>query len=790
MTASLTTDLLPAQPDRRGARHAGPPSVRRWPRVGAWLPFLLFGAPALFAVHRYGAPGRDLLAFGGYVTCLIAAPGVLLWRAARQRARSLAEDLGPGLALGYVLEVLGYFAARALGYPLTVVLAPVAVLVTFAAVRRLRPYWRAAADAEPAPVGWLWANAAIAGTLLVWSALYFMRSRGLDYHFNDGDLPFQLALIGELRHHLPPQVPWVQGESLSYHWFAYAEMAATSWVTGIAPHTLLLRLVFLPLLAALPFAISTLARQVTGRWWPGPLAAVITLAGVAPYPYGWQPPAAYILSGLGPVEDGVILRFGLFSSPTQTFAALLGVGLVTVLVDVLRSRDVGWRRWLLLASFVAVVCGAKATYLPMILCGLLLVVAVTLVTQRRWHRPALGAVALVVPGVLFAQFVLFDGASQGMVVQPFSGLGRYGLAASTGLGGFKMSAAPTAGIALAVIAVVTLLAWAMIWGGAGATLIRGYGRDPAHLLLVGIGVAAFSAVLLLNHYGFSQTWFLVAARPYLAVAAAAGLALLLVGGGRRRGWWLVAAVALGAAAAWTVHMLDADVPPLVDTVGQRRVLLDIVLPNLALIAVAAFVGVLAWLAGRRTGALRGLAPALTVAVMVGFSLPPTGVVLARHLQEAAAADFAPAPKTKPLWPTGTRKAARWLRANSHPEDLVATNAHCRFPRQPCDNLHFWFAAFVQRHFLIEGWGYTPTANRIQSETGQQGNHVGYWDRARLAANDAAFHAPGAATVDRLRVQFGVRWLFVDRRDQAVKTRLLSRFATLRYRSGHVAVYQL
>ena len=34
---------------------------------------------------------------------------------------------------------------------------------------------------------------------------------------------------------MPPQVPWVAGEPLQYHWYGYLHLAATSWVTGIEP---------------------------------------------------------------------------------------------------------------------------------------------------------------------------------------------------------------------------------------------------------------------------------------------------------------------------------------------------------------------------------------------------------------------------------------------------------------------------------------------------------------------------------------------------------------------------
>lgn len=784
-----TQDLL-AEP----AAPAAPTTTGMLRRVAAALPFVLLGVPVLIALHYYGAGWGALARFGAYGIGLIALPGVLLWRAAHGRARSLAHDFGPGLALGYAVELLGYFAGRAVGAPLAVLVAPIAVVIAFLAVRPLRRFWRADATEPGAPLGWIWANAAIAALVLLWSCLYFARSRGLLYNFNDADLPFQLALIGELKHHLPPSVPWVRGEALSYHWFAYGDMAATSWVTGIEPETILLKLYFVPLLGVLPFALGSLARQLTGKWWPGPVATIITFFGVAPYPYGWDEPHTYVQNGLGPVEDGVILRFGLFSSPTQTFAAFLAVGLVIVLVGILRGTSTGWRAWTLLAVFIATICGAKATYLPIVLCGLLLVVGLTLLFQRRWHKPALVSAAMVVPGILFAQFVLFGGASQGMVVEPLGGLGRYGLGASTGLGSLRMGVVPTVGIALAVITAITVLAWLMIWGGVVGLLGRQQRRDPAYLLLWGIGAAALGAVLLLNHYGFSQTWFLVAARPYLALAAAGGLALLAERGGllRARAWLLLPAALVGAAAVWAIHLSGPRTAPKVPAVSERAVLKAIVTPHLELLAVAAIVALaalLVWLASRPRSSWWGAVGAVIVAVFIGFSLPSSAVVISKDVQLASAENYAPAAPTKPMWPLGTRLAAHWLRAHSHPNDLVATNAHCRRP-SPCDNLHFWFAAFSERHFLIEGWGYTPTVNKIQTETGLGGNVIAYWDPATLAINDAAFHQPSAGTVGRLRSEYGVRWLFVDERDTSVRSDLLQRYATQRYRAGNVAIYQL
>ncbi|GAA2528889.1 hypothetical protein [Pilimelia columellifera] len=787
MTSSLAAPATPA------AGELAPPASprgRRSIRLLRWLPLPIFGVPALLAAHHYGAAWGDLAVFAGYGAVALALPGTLVWRAAHRRSRSLAEDLAPGLAVGYVLEVLGYFAARTAGAPLLHLAVPAALLAVFAAHPALRRCWRADRDAERAPTGWIWATSGIAGLLLLWSCVYFMRSRGLVYSFNDADLPFHLALIGELKHHLPPKVPWLDGEPLNYHWFVYADLAATSWATGIEPETLLLRLYYLPLIGALPFALGAAARRLTGRWWPGPVAAVITLFGVAPYPYGWELPRTYVANGLGPVDDGVLLRFGLFASPTQTFAALLAVPLVMLVVDRLRGDGSGWPLAGLLAAFVAVIAGAKATYLPILLCGLLVVVAVTLVVQRRWHRPALACVALVVPGILFAQLVLFGGASQGMVVEPLGGLGRYGLGASTGLGATKFGAVPTTGAALVVITVVTVLAWVAIWGGLAGLFVRRGLLDPAAPLLLGMGAAGIAAVLLLNHYGFSQTWFLVAARPYLALAAAAGLAALVPRRlSRCQGWWLAAAAVGGATAVWALRPLGPSDPPTVKLVGRAQALDAIVAPNLLLgvgVIAAAAVG---WLLGRRLApALAGLAPTVVVAVLIGVSLPSSVDVLRRDLRAAHAAGYRPAPAEDTLMPPGTREAARWLRDHSDPDDLVATNAHCRRP-VPCDNLHFWFSAFAERRFLVEGWGYTATVNKIQAETGLAGNVIPYWNQPLLAVNDAAFRDPGPATIDALRRR-GVRWLMVDERDPATVSRRLAEHVTLRHRSGSAAIYQL
>jgi hypothetical protein len=136
------------------------------------------------------------------------------------------------------------------------------------------------------------------------------------------------------------------------------------------------------------------------------------------------------------------------------------------------------------------------------------------------------------------------------------------------------------------------------------------------------------------------------------------------------------------------------------------------------------------------------------------------------------------------------EAGRWLRDHSDPNDLVATNAHCRSVHvPPCDNHHFSVAAFTERRMLFEGTGYTARSFEIAQATGRNAGGIGYWDAAIGQANDAAFNQPSVASVGVLRDRYRVRWLFADELHEPPSPDL-SAFATLRFRSGYCAVYQL
>lgn len=786
----MTVGVPERDPARQPPQHArtpasGGPVVATRQRVveSGWWPAGLLYLLTAVALRYYGVPVSTTLIFTVYVVAGIALPGVLLWRAAQRRSRTLAADLGPGLAIGYAVEVLAYLPARAAGAPRLELLAPLVVVATFVTVPRLRRYWRPAAAGRPSrpPALWSWSMAGLAGMVAWWSFARVFRFHGLTWPYNaspDADMPFHLAILGEVKHHVPPRIPFVTGEPLHYHWFVYAEIASTSWTTGIEMQTLLYRLSLLPMLAGLVLMVATLARRLTGVWWTGPVAVLITFFTLAPDPYRWPLPP-FFADSFGAVDDASLLRPVLWSSPTQTFGAVLFAAAVLLLMDLIDGGR-GRRRWALFAMLLVGVMGAKATYLPLLLAALLLVVAVRLV-RRRPHRAALIASGLTLACLIYAQVVLFGGATQGLRFDPLSTMRVWAMSTATGF-----AAGPHAPLWRSLLVSALFAAcWVAIWAGAAGLSRRLL--EPRLLLLAGIGTGGVAAIVLMGHSGLSQGFFFQSARPYLSVLAAAGLAALVPRPTRRVGTALGAAVLLGAGLVLAVRSVgDGHVPSM--STGARNVAAQLVWPYALLIVLVAAVGA-ALLAVRRR-VPPALSGALVVALLLGGGLL-TGYDRLAAATRAAAADGWRSAEIVPTSITqGAQEAGRWLRDHSNPDDIVATNAHCQAPRPAaCGNQHAWVSGYTERRVLVEGWAFTNTVHAKAIEAGINDDDVPYWRPDLLADNDAAFTAPSARTVGRLRDRYRVRWMFVDER-QGTPPAALQRFATLRYRAGRCAVFEI
>ncbi|MEU6427945.1 hypothetical protein ABZ860_18815 [Microbispora sp. NPDC046973] len=749
-----------AQPNQRSA------AVRTPAR---WLPAAFAAAFAVAVVIFYGVSVGEVAVFAAYAGLGIALPGVLWTRALHTGRRTAAEEIALGLTCGYAGEVFAYMGVRALGMPLLVVIWPLGTCILFLAVPGLRRHWRGGRHRGGTPPLWYSWSLALAFTYLVaWGAATYFRPNPLTWPALGrfvSDLPFHLALVGELKHHMPPTLPMVAGEPLLYHWFVYAHLAAASWVTGLEPLVLLARLAVLPMLAALVVLIGMLARRVIGAWGGASLAVAGSILVAIPSLY---------LGGNGSFTWGGIPDLA-WTSPTQTFGALLFAGLMLVLIDARRHRGAP-RSWVLVGLLLLAIMGAKATYLPLLATGLLAVAALETLGRGRPSRPTVAALAMTGGCFLYAQLVLFGGARQAMIVAPLYFV-RTSWQELTGKGELV---SPPPGSLLAMTA-VCLLGWFVTWSGMLGLLSRPRSllRPPLALML-GIGAAGLGTALLLGHPARSQLFFLWGAYPYLVIASVCGIFTVVRRAGLPRRV-VIAAASAGVAAAYLIPLSCGVRVPL--SAGQPDAVL--VRPYVVLLVVAALaaIALLPTVGRLRTGAVL-----VVVAASLGLLADGHGFVLGHLPGRVDSGGSIPTAQAQVV-PPGAMTAGRWLRDHSDPGDLVATNAHCLWGREvTCDSRHFWVSALSERRVLIEGWAFTERSE-AQWRPGRPAMRLPFWDGRRMAANEAAFSTPSATSIGLLRDRYGVRWLFADERLVRPGTRI-SEFADLRFRSGDYAVYRV
>lgn len=758
--------------------------ARRVLRSG-WIPAALVVTLAVALLLVFEAPPLDVLRYGAWLVFGIALPGTLVWRALRGTPRSFVEDVTMGTTLGFALEIPAYLLAAGAGVSWLVVAAPIGVIAAFLAVPGLRRHWRPTGTPPLSP-GVAWALAGIIGGILMWIGVTYFIANGPGDAARTPyiDLPFQLALAGEIKNHVLPRIPFVTGEPLSYHWFVHTHMASASTVTGTDLTVILFRLWLLPLVGIGALGIAVLAIHVTKRQWTGPAAVVVAYFVSTLSPYAWS---------YGAYSETRLFAERLWASPTQTFGIMLATPAVLLLVDRLRREPGAVGQWVLIGMFMGVITGAKATYLPVLGAGLAFVVLVGLLFRRKLDRAALAGLAITTAAFAFATFILFGGASQGVVIEPLRTSAQLPVTAITQISLHMPEPPVWAQICLAVLMIGAYLVRAA--GTVGIIRSRERLLDPVVAFLGGMYLAALGVALLFTHPGSSQFYFVVSAVPYMAVLSVWGLATLIP---PERSSWRVRASLVGVAAAgalvvYGVISLDSPAAPTPARLGSRpEVFVELVKPFAVLAVVLALVAAGAWWLWRRRGLHGGIATAAVAVTVLGFGLA-TPVLEAHGLADRIAAaghSYQPRPTNARPIAVGGIDAARWLRDHSDPDDLVATNTHCRLVYlDNCDNRHFWISGYTERRILVESWGYTVTSLAEVSTSKQTYYYIGYSNPGLLAENDRAFQEPSAESIAVLRDKHKVKWLFVDERFDTPSPEL-GDHAKLRYRKDDSAVYEL
>lgn len=819
--------------DRRLASSApGQISTPTWVRGLRLWPGVVMLAVTVWFTASAGVPvasiGWYLLAF----VWSVLVPGVLAHRALRGRPTSLVTDLALGGATGLVLQLIAWATFTALHLGSWLILWPLAVVIPFAVVPRLRRHWTLGPHERTVhPVAaWL--------TVLAFLLPFFGLAVDI---FGGADLPpaanawypddlWHLALSAELMRSVPPDIPQLAGNTFFYHWFSNAHIATMTWTTGLDLPVVFARLWMPPILALAIGGIFAVGEQLTRRTWPGAVAALLmgTTASVFP---SW-----FTLAGFTPFA---------IHSPSQIFSLPIIALALHLFIQGLRDERFGRGSWTVLALALVGASGAKSSVLPVLFCGIVLALVVALLVHREVVRRLLGILGLTVV-VLVSTSLLTAGASGGVLLQLFSTVRSsqpWVLMTGTSSPYTKALVLPGLDRVGAVVMLgLILLSWAVgyAWLLPG---LRALGRrDLSGWLLLGVGLGGWAAMMVLSQDGLSQVYFMSGAVVALYPLAAWGLALAWDAARlrtHRRPALLAAAVGAGLAAPLVLlsRLLSGPTPVPAGLNGSlsRALVVPLAVAVIAgaammlgrrqrytaagaLVFLAVSTGVItaaviphAVLGGRLTEAacvvgllvaasavVLGLRPrwartlprqvlGIGMAVLLGLG---TIALVAHESRLMEARVLAPPPKTAALVSAEEVSAARWLENNSQPDDVVATNVHCRQKKTVpfCDARAFWVTAFTQRRALLESWAYTTAAHDKHGVGGRPYSRQPFNDPTLFALNEAAFRAPTEAILASLQAK-GVRWLFADTAAGPVSSQLKD-LADLVHQSGTVKVFRL
>lgn len=743
------------------------------PRLARWLPATAVGLVLVAALLATGTPALDILRYAGYVAWALVLPGTLVYRALRGTPHSLVDDLAMGAAVGFALEIAAYTAVSAVGLRELLWAWPLLVVVPFLAVPALRRHWRPAGY-RPVPLAWAWTVAAIAIGLVGYVAIAFFRPNPLPPAASRGHVPdlyYMLSLIAEAKHHFPLRVPQIAAEPLTYHWFTYAHEASASLISGVDTPTVFFRLALPVMCVVAVVLLAVVGWRVSGKLWVGPLAAALM----------------FTVGEFGVTDTqvppfGTVVAFIVWGSHSMTYSWLFGIALIAIVADRLNPGGLPGaplRRggWVLLALLAVAAAGAKPTVLTVTLGGIGLVFLVELVRRRRLPLAALGAGAVVAAAIALLAVLLTQPGSYGLTISPFhdakpylaskvdrpmwKDLGVLGLVATA----FVVSQLPR----LAGIPVL-------------AKVRRSWG--PIEFLLLGATLAGIGGTLLFGHQSYGQQYFIKSAWAFGAILSAMGFVALVERHRLRASQvtGIVAAVGLLAAAgtAFLWWLRPASTGPA----------FHLLVPMLTGAAILVAIGVVAagvWLFVRRgRPRLRGLGAVTALAAVLACGAP--GIVLEsrKYIENpTSGAGFA-----APVVNGDHVVAGRWIREHTRPDDVLATNDHRLGPRDDGGwVLSFWLPAYAERRTLVGSWAYAPWVIAEATKNNQFFVDVPFRDAELLAFNDAVFYDPTQERIDRMRDDFGIRWLVVDR-DEAPESPALARFATLRYERGPVAVYEI
>jgi hypothetical protein len=737
------------------------------------LPALVTLAMLSGTLVAYGVPAVGLAKYLLYLAVLVSFPGVLTWRTLVDPTRTgrhrptWFEDLALGTILGFTLQLpffLTGVAWQVLPYAL---LGPPLLALLFTATPRGRAVLRRPTERLHPAAAWAMTLPIIYGTSWLVQNTFPRRPLWLPkYKSPNVDEVFHEALIAEVGSRFPAEIPFLLGVRLDYHWFVHAQVAAARSVTGLTSVEMLR--------FAMPATVLTLGLLGLGA---------VALRLTRRPSLAWMAPALLVLGAyhlMGPefhtgtfYEPYLTPRF--VNSPSQSYGVMMSMPAVALILEVLRpQRRTTLGIWVALTLSLVGLSGAKATFMPVFVCGAIAAWGVHLLRHRRVDRELTGLAALLLAVFGGAQVVLFGGEGGAMQVWWLK---------TVEVALLKQELQPTTGN-LWLMSGVILVGW--LGYGVGVVGLRRGLLEPRVVWLVVSVAAGITVPFVLYRAGLSQLWFSRTAAELVALTSVWGLSVLLPRPAPvRKGVALVVSAVLTGTAAFGGSWLVAELTGSTKEATVTSLVVTLVAP-VVLVALL----LLLRLAGGRSAGFPRIPASLVVSVVLGLGLSSVltqGYLLATD-RDPNGPDFPDG--GHPLFRKGGFQAARHIARSSGVHDIVATNAHCKRPRSRlCDNRHFWIAAYTERRVLIEGWGYNAVTNEGYIE-GFPNSRIPVPYPGRLTLNDRMFTAPSEEVLHALVDDYSVDWLFVARAYDADvpaldsfarRTKLLSRtFGNPRY----------
>ncbi len=686
-------------------------------------------------------------AYLGYLLIVIAIPGTLFWRRLTGGTGWFTVDAALGTAFGLAVEALVYPIGRYFDIPLAALVMPALAMGVFRAIPRAK------LPVKPTP-WWAMVGVMVAvGVVAAWFVRVGSQLIPVDGPAalrSDSDAARNLSLAGELTHHFPPQLPYASGRPLTNHFAVYDHLASAHWITSVELDVLTQRMAPFAFLLLTVLGAAAVGVVLTGRAVAAPIAAGLTVAAGDLAAWPWAVDARLF--------NDSPFSMGQLTNPSQAFSTVLMLPLLAVTAMLLRRKPTNTRAQVIgmlvaAAVLLAALSATKASALPVYAVGLAAAWVYLTVQSGRINLRGLVLGAGVAACYAFSFFVVLRGKASDIEFQPARTF-RHMMDVMTELHTTE---------ALVVIAAIVVLGWLL--PASGALLIRRrLPRDPMVVMLLAGLIGAVIAAGLLYDAGQTQVFFVRTGFIYGILLATWGLGSL----DRKQYYVAAPALLIGAAAIYWGRYRSEDSCTTASCFGQPLVVALVI----AVIGAGTF-GLLLRLK-RRMWAV------FAVAVVLGLTVSPTMGSLREFATPALTAYESIAP--------GGIEAARFIRRNSGPNDLIATNIHCREAgADRCLTGSYWLAGYAERRVLVQGWAYTQRID--DSYAADEKVQGSYWDPARRRLNDEAFTAPTREVLETLRTKYGVQWLLADER-VGTPPKELERLSQLRFHYGTVRVFQL